>query len=70
MTPERRLFLKRLTVHTPPPPPHDLQLAKLHGYGLSLETAAFLITYLKNRKENVNINNTSSMIKILLSLVL
>ena len=65
MTPERRLFLKRLTVT-----PHDLQLAKLHGYGLSLETAAFLITYLKNRKENVNINNTSSMIKILLSLVL
>ena len=40
--------------------PHDLLTAKLHAYGLDLDTITFLHNYLKNRKQSVKINNISS----------
>ena len=36
---------------------HDLLITKLHAYGLSFETVTFLKSYLKDRKQNVRINN-------------
>ena len=40
--------------------PHDLLIAKLHAYGLSFDTVTFLNSYLKDRKQNVKINNIFS----------
>ena len=37
--------------------PHDLLIAKLHAYGLSFDAVTFLNPYLKDRKQNVGINN-------------
>ena len=36
--------------------PPDLLIAKFHAYGLSFDTATFLNSYLKDRKQNVIIN--------------
>ena len=46
--------------------PHDLLIAKLHACGLSFETLTFLNSYLRDRKQCVNINNIcSDFLKIL-----
>ena len=47
--------------------PHDLLLAKLHTYGLSMDAIAFIYSYMKRRKQGVKINDTESLFKILLS---
>ena len=47
--------------------PHDLLIAKLHAYGLSFDTVTFLNLYLKDRKQNVRINNFFSAFQNILS---
>ena len=47
--------------------PHDLRFAKLYAYGLSKNILKFFYSYLKWHKQNVKINNTSSIFKELLS---
>ena len=47
--------------------PHDLLIAKMHGYGFSHESLTFFYSYLKRRKQNVKIGNTYSVFQILLS---
>ena len=40
--------------------PHDLLIAKLEAYGLSLNALAYIYSYLKGRKQSVRINNFMS----------
>ena len=49
--------------------PHDLLVAKLHAYGLSMDAITFIYSYMKRRKQGqgVKINDTESLFKILLS---
>ena len=42
-------------------------IAKLHAYGLSFDTVTFLNSYLKDRKQNVTINNIFSGFQNILS---
>ena len=46
---------------------HGLLNAKLHVYGLSFDTVIFLNLHLKNRKQNVRINNIFSAFQNILS---
>ena len=46
---------------------HELLIAKVHAYGFDLNSLTFFYSYLKNRKQNVKINNTCSIFQILLS---
>ena len=46
--------------------PHDLLVAKLHAYGLSIDSITFIYLYMKSRKEEVKIKDTESLFKILL----
>ena len=34
--------------------PHDLLVAKLHAYGLSMDEITFIYSYMKSRKQGVN----------------
>ena len=47
--------------------PHDLLVAKLHAYGLSMDAVTFIYSYMKRRKQGVKTNDTESLFKILLS---
>ena len=47
--------------------PHELLIAKMYAYGFDLNSLTFFYSYLKNRKQNVKINNTCSIFQILLS---
>ena len=47
--------------------PHVLLIAKMHFYRFSMDSFTFFYSYLKRRKQNVRINNTHSVIQILLS---
>ena len=47
--------------------PHDLLIAKLHAYGLTLDTLVYFYSYLKRRKQSVKINNIFSTFLTLLS---
>ena len=47
--------------------PHDLLAVKLHAYGLSEDAVTFVYLYLKERKQGVKINDTESVLQILLS---
>lgn len=40
--------------------PHGLIIAKLHAYGLSMSSCEFVASYLKNRKQRVNISSFKS----------
>ena len=42
---------------------HDLMIAKLRAYGFSKEALKFIQSYLKNRKQSVQINNKFSFEK-------
>ena len=39
---------------------HDLSIAKLHTYGLSINALELIHNYLSNRKQRVKINNAFS----------
>lgn len=47
--------------------PYDLLIRKLHAYGFSLDTLTFFNSCLKRSQQNVEINNTHSIFKILFS---
>ena len=47
--------------------PHELLIDKMHAYGFEINTLVFFYSYLKNRKQNVKINNTCSIFQVLLS---
>ena len=47
--------------------PHDLLIAKLLAYGLSFELVTFLNLNLKDRQQNVRINNIFSVFQNILS---
>ena len=47
--------------------PHDLLVAKLHAYGLSMDAVTFIYLYMKRRKQGLKINETESLFKIFLS---
>ena len=47
--------------------PHDLLVAKLHPYGLSMDAITFIYSYMKKRKKGVKINGSESLLEILLS---
>ena len=40
--------------------PHDLFIAKLHAYGIGMQSLKLLYSYLTNRKQRVKINNSFS----------
>ena len=42
---------------------HDLLLAKLHAHGFSINALNLMCSYLKNRKQRVQINNNFSATK-------
>ena len=47
--------------------PHELLIAKMEAYGFSVDSLKFFYSYLKQRKQNVKINNTHSVFQVLLS---
>ena len=47
--------------------PHELLIAKMYAYDFDLTSLTFFYSYLKNRNQNVKINNTCSIFQILLS---
>ena len=49
--------------------PHDLLIAKMHAYGISIDSIKILFSYLKGRNENIKVNNTYSVFKVLLTWV-
>ena len=46
--------------------PYESLIAKMHAYGFDLNSLTFFYSYLKNRKQNVKINNTCSIFQIFL----
>ena len=46
---------------------HDLLLAKLNAYGFDRKSLVFFYSYLKRRKQCVNVNNIQSTFQTLLS---
>ena len=46
---------------------HDLLVAKLHAYGLSMDVITLIYSYMKRRKQGVKRNDAESLFKILLS---
>ena len=47
--------------------PHDLLIAKLNAYGFDRKSLVFFYSYLKQRKQCVNVNNMQSAFQTLLS---
>ena len=46
---------------------HDLLIAKLNAYGFDRNSLVFFYSYLKRRKQCVNVNNIQSTFQALLS---
>ena len=49
---------------------HDLLLAKLKAYGFSKDTLTLMCSYLKDRKQNVVINNSATTTQTVIAGVL
>ena len=49
--------------------PHDMLIAKMEAYSFIEDFLTFLYSYLKRRKESVNISNVHSMSQIIVSVV-
>ena len=49
---------------------HDLLLAKLNAYGFSKEVLSFMCSYVKNRRQSVQINNKISSLIETIAVVL
>ena len=47
--------------------PHDLLIAKLSAYGLSSDSLCYIYSYLKDRKQCVQINNKQSEFDTIIS---
>ena len=47
--------------------PQDLLNGKLHIYGLIFDTVTFIYSYIKERKQNVKINNICSILPTIFS---
>ena len=47
--------------------PHDLLIAKMHAYGFDFDILNLFLSYLKNRKQGVKVNNHVSELLIILS---
>ena len=47
--------------------PHDFLIAKMDAYGFDFNTLVFFYSYLKRRRQNVQINNVFSTFQVLLS---
>ena len=47
--------------------PHELLIAKMDAYDFSENPLTFFFSYLKRRKQSVQINNTYSIFQLLLS---
>ena len=47
--------------------PHDLLIAKLSAYGLSSDSHSYIYSYLKDRKQCVQINNKQSKFGTIIS---
>ena len=45
---------------------HDLLVAKLHAYGFPMDAVTFIYSCMKRRKQEVQINDTKSLFKMLL----
>ena len=45
--------------------PHDLLVANLYAYGLSMDTITFMYSCMKRAKQGKKINDTESLFKIL-----
>ena len=45
--------------------PHDLLIAKMSAYGLSMYTLVFVYSYIKRRKQNIKTNDIKSLLEIL-----
>ena len=43
---------------------HDLLVANVHAYGLSMDAITFIYSYMKKRKQGVKIKDTESLFKI------
>ena len=50
--------------------PNDFLVAIFHAYGLSMNAITFIYLYMERRKKGVIINDTESLFKLLLSVVL
>ena len=46
---------------------HELLIAKTYDYGFDLNSLTFCYSYLKNRKQNIKVNNALDIFQILLS---
>ena len=46
---------------------HELLIAKTYAYGFDLNSLTFCYSYLKNRKQNIKVNNALDIFQILLS---
>ena len=44
--------------------PHDLLVAKLHAYGLSMDAITFMYLYMKRRKHGMKINDAECLFNI------
>ena len=47
--------------------PHDLLIAKMHAYGFDYDTLNLFLSYLKNRKQGVKVNNSISHLMTMIS---
>ena len=47
--------------------PHDLLVAKIYAYCITINAITFVYSYLKRRKQGVKINDPESLLRIFVS---